>query len=129
MPVRLFSPVGGVVPPGVELLGDIDLLLDPREVFEVVQPLAVPVRQLEHVVEAGAEKVSLQADLQPLNHRMCEPSTVCTAEYADIMYSFQHGGDIEKYFLRYRKRLKNLANMRERSPLSGNDIAQLRALH
>jgi hypothetical protein len=52
-----------------------------------------------------------------------------TDNFADIMYSFQYGGDIEKYFLRYRKRLKNPGNMRERSPLSDNDIAQLRALY
>jgi hypothetical protein len=38
-------------------------------------------------------------------------------------------GDIEKYFLRYRKRVKNPGDMRERSPLSDNDIAQLRALY
>ncbi len=52
-----------------------------------------------------------------------------TDNFADIMYSFQYGGDIEKYFLRYRKRVKNPGDMRERSPLSDNDIAQLRALY
>jgi len=52
-----------------------------------------------------------------------------TDDFADIMYSFQHGGDIEKYFLRYRKRVKNPGDMREHSPLSDNDIAQLRALY
>jgi hypothetical protein len=49
--------------------------------------------------------------------------------FADIMYSFQYGGDIEKYFLRYRKRVKIPGDMRERSPLSDNDIARLRALY
>jgi hypothetical protein len=52
-----------------------------------------------------------------------------TDNFADIMYSFQYGGDIEKYFLRYRKRVKNHGDMRGRSPLSDNDIAQLRALY
>ncbi len=52
-----------------------------------------------------------------------------TDEFADIMYSFQHGGDIEKYFRRYHKQVKNPIQMRERSPLSDNDIARLRALY
>ncbi len=52
-----------------------------------------------------------------------------TDKFADIMYSFQYGGDIKRYFLRYRKRVKNRSQMRERSPLSGNDIVRLRALY
>jgi hypothetical protein len=52
-----------------------------------------------------------------------------TDDFADIMYSFQHGGDIEKCFLRYRKRVKNPGDMRDRSPLSDNDIARLRWLY
>jgi predicted Zn-dependent protease len=50
-----------------------------------------------------------------------------TDNFADIMYSFQYGGDIESYFLRYRMQVKNREHMRERSPLSDNDIARLRA--
>jgi hypothetical protein len=45
------------------------------------------------------------------------------------MYSFKYGGDIKGYFLRYRKRVKNREQMRDRSPLSDNDIARLRALY
>jgi len=52
-----------------------------------------------------------------------------TDKFADIMYSFQYGGDIERYFRRYRKRVKNRGQMRDRSPLSDNDIARLRALY
>jgi hypothetical protein len=52
-----------------------------------------------------------------------------TDRFADIMYSFQYGGDIKKYFLRYRKRVENRSQMRERSPLSANDMARLRALY
>ena len=52
-----------------------------------------------------------------------------TDKFADIMYSFQHGGDIKRYFLRYRERVKNRSEMRNRSPLSNNDISRLRALY
>jgi predicted Zn-dependent protease len=52
-----------------------------------------------------------------------------TDKFADIMYSFQHGGNIKKYFLRYRNRVKNRSDMRNQSPLSDNDIALLRALY
>ena len=52
-----------------------------------------------------------------------------TDRFADIMFSFQYGGDIRRYFLRYRKRLKDRADMRTHSPLSDNDVARLRALY
>jgi hypothetical protein len=52
-----------------------------------------------------------------------------TDNFADIMYSFQYGGDIEKYFLRYRRRLKNRSQMSELSPLSDHDVARLLALY
>jgi hypothetical protein len=52
-----------------------------------------------------------------------------TDKAANIMYSFQYGGDIERYFMRYRKGVKKRTQMRERSPLSDNDIARLRALY
>lgn len=50
-------------------------------------------------------------------------------KYADIMYSFQYGGDIEKYFLRYRKRVKKREQMHHLSPFSDNDLVRLRALY
>jgi len=52
-----------------------------------------------------------------------------TDNYADIIYSFQYGGDIEKYFLRYRKRVKERGQMRDRLPFSDNDLIRLRALY
>lgn len=52
-----------------------------------------------------------------------------TDRFSDIMYSFQHGGDIEKYFLRYRKGLKERGELRMLSPFSDNDLARLRALY
>ena len=52
-----------------------------------------------------------------------------TDKFADIMYSFQYGGNIKKYFLRYRKQVKNREQMTDLSPFSDDDIARLRALY
>jgi len=52
-----------------------------------------------------------------------------TDKFTDIMYSFQYGGEIKKYFLRYRKQVKTRREMSNRSPLSDNDIARLSALY
>lgn len=50
-----------------------------------------------------------------------------TRNYADIMYSFQYGGDFVAYFQRYRARLKTRADMPKQSPLSADDIKQIQA--
>ncbi|MBY0374239.1 MAG: hypothetical protein K2Q23_09615, partial [Bryobacteraceae bacterium] len=50
-----------------------------------------------------------------------------TDAFADIMYSFQYGGDLLEYFARYRRKLKERADIRQHSGLSEADIAQLRA--
>ncbi len=52
-----------------------------------------------------------------------------TAEYADIMYSFQYGGDIPAYFARYRQRLQSRADIARTDAFSDGDLAQLRTLH
>ncbi len=52
-----------------------------------------------------------------------------TAEYPDIMYSFQYGGDIPAYFGRYRRRLSQRGDIAKTSPLSDGDLAQLHTLH
>jgi hypothetical protein len=44
-----------------------------------------------------------------------------TAEFADIMYSFQFGGDIEEYFGRYRRRLVRREDIRKNSGMSADD--------
>jgi hypothetical protein len=44
-----------------------------------------------------------------------------TADFADIMYSFQYGGDIPAYFGRYRRQLKTRADIRAHDGLSAND--------
>jgi hypothetical protein len=49
-----------------------------------------------------------------------------TADFADIMYSFQYGGDFEEYFNRYRRRLKKREDMAKVSPLSAADVAALK---
>src|SRR5262249_9579667 len=41
-----------------------------------------------------------------------------TAKFADIMYSFQFGGDIAEYFGRYRRALAHRADIRKHSGMS-----------
>lgn len=51
-----------------------------------------------------------------------------TAAFADIMYSFQYGGDIAEYFGRYRRLLNVRADIRKHAGMSEADRKQLRAL-
>lgn len=44
-----------------------------------------------------------------------------TANFADIMYSFQYGGDIPEYFGRYRRLLETRADIRKHSGMSDSD--------
>jgi hypothetical protein len=48
-----------------------------------------------------------------------------TSNFADIMYSFQYGGDISEYFGRYRRKLRSREDIRNNSGLSDDDRAQL----
>ena len=48
-----------------------------------------------------------------------------TARFADIMYSFQYGGDITEYFARYRRQLAARADIRKHSGISEADRKQL----
>ena len=52
-----------------------------------------------------------------------------TAAFADIMYSFQYGGDIPGYFARYRDRLKARADIAVTDSFSDGDLAQVKTLH
>ena len=52
-----------------------------------------------------------------------------TAEFADIMYAFGYGGDIEEYFLRYRRKLSDREDIATQSGLSQSDIERVRALY
>jgi hypothetical protein len=51
-----------------------------------------------------------------------------TADYQDIMYSFQYGGDIPAYFGRYRRRLQSRASIASTDALSAADVVQLRRI-
>jgi hypothetical protein len=51
-----------------------------------------------------------------------------TAHFADIMYSFQYGGDLVEYFDRYRRLLKTRADIPAHSGISDADRAALRSL-
>jgi hypothetical protein len=44
-----------------------------------------------------------------------------TAQFADIMYSFQYGGDISEYFGRYRRQLAARRDIRQHSGMSPED--------
>jgi len=50
-----------------------------------------------------------------------------TREFADIMYSFQYGGDIAAYFGRYRALLKTRADIARHSGISDADRKTFRA--
>ena len=52
-----------------------------------------------------------------------------TAEFADIMYFFGFGGDIPRFFGRYRDELRARDDIADVSGLSVGDLAQLRALY
>lgn len=48
-----------------------------------------------------------------------------TRAFADIMYSFQYGGDIDEYFGRYRRKLTTRADIAKNPGMSAEDRAQL----
>jgi hypothetical protein len=48
-----------------------------------------------------------------------------TATFADIMYSFQYGGDITEYFARYRRQLLARSDIRKHSGMSDEDRRRL----
>jgi hypothetical protein len=48
-----------------------------------------------------------------------------TAAFADIMYSFQYGGDIREYFARYRRQLSTRSDIRKHSGMSDDDRRRL----
>ena len=50
-----------------------------------------------------------------------------TRDYRDIMYYFGYGGDIPKYFGRYRAQLRSRADIAKVSGLSSGDVMRLKA--
>jgi hypothetical protein len=51
-----------------------------------------------------------------------------TSDFADIMYSFQYGGDIAEYFGRYRRKLSARADIRKNAGMSDEDRKRVSAL-
>jgi hypothetical protein len=50
-----------------------------------------------------------------------------TANFDDIMYNFQYGGDIPEYFARYRRKLQSRDDIRKNPGLSASDRARIAA--
>jgi len=48
-----------------------------------------------------------------------------TPNFADIMYNFRYGGDIEEYFGRYRRQLSSRADIPKHSGISAQDRKRL----
>ena len=51
-----------------------------------------------------------------------------TADYQDIMYSFQYGGDIPAYFGRYRRRIQSQAQIARTDAFSAADLLQFQRI-
>jgi hypothetical protein len=51
-----------------------------------------------------------------------------TRAFADIMYSFQYGGDFVDYFMRFRRKLKAREDIRQASPFSAGDVGAFKEL-
>jgi hypothetical protein len=45
------------------------------------------------------------------------------------MYAFGFGGDIEEYFMRYRRRIEARSDIRRQTGLSESDRTRVRALY
>ena len=52
-----------------------------------------------------------------------------TSDFADVMYFFGFGGDIPRFFGRYRDQLRSRADIANVTGLSAGDLRQLRALY
>jgi hypothetical protein len=52
-----------------------------------------------------------------------------TGAFADVMYYFGFGGDIPRFFKRYRDQLKTRADIAGVAGISASDVAALRALY
>jgi hypothetical protein len=64
--------------------------------------------------------------LHEIGHALGLPHT---RSFADIMYSFEYGGDILEYHLRYRRRLNNRDDIQKSTGLSPGDERRLLAIY
>jgi hypothetical protein len=64
--------------------------------------------------------------LHEIGHALGLPHT---RSFADIMYSFEYGGNILEYFGRYRRKLKSRDDIREMPGLSPEDERRLLAIY
>jgi hypothetical protein len=51
-----------------------------------------------------------------------------TRSYADIMYSFEHGGNVAEYFARYRRKLRDREDIPANPGLSADDLRHVQAI-
>jgi hypothetical protein len=98
------------------------------------RPIVVEgVRGAEVYVVTPAERIADELLRDAIVYLTCVHETghalglAHTAEFADIMYSFQYGGDIEEYFGRYRRKLSARADIRKHSGMSPEDVKRLAA--
>lgn len=91
------------------------------EVF--VRPTIVPPTQTDVLLR---DAIVYLTCLHETGHALGLPHT---AGFADIMYSFQYGGDIPEYFARYRRQLSIRSDIRMHSGLSAVDAKRVTALH
>jgi hypothetical protein len=64
--------------------------------------------------------------LHEIGHALYLPHT---DDFADIMYSFQFGGDVVEYFSRYRRVLKARPDIREHAGISAADGKRVASLY
>jgi hypothetical protein len=88
---------------------------------------------LGDAVAAGARSDALLRDtivyltcLHELGHAL---GLAHTADFRDIMYYFGYGGDVVRYFDRYRMQLHARSDIARVSGLSDGDLARLRMLY
>jgi hypothetical protein len=62
--------------------------------------------------------------LHETGHALGQPHT---ANFDDIMYNFQYGGDIQEYFARYRRKLSKREDIKTTPGLSASDKAKIAA--
>ncbi|MGH9632581.1 MAG: matrixin family metalloprotease [Bryobacteraceae bacterium] len=64
--------------------------------------------------------------LHEIGHALGMPHT---RSFADIMYSFEHGGDILEYFQRYRRKLESIDDIRQVSGVSQQEALRLLGMY